>query len=94
MSAVSNPPQSIFAICLGISGKQDIINDIFINPRAHSATTCNLLCGDGHAGSVILRKIRPDPVAYKGALDWSAPSWRDLDSDCQKRRPLRNPHRG
>jgi prepilin-type N-terminal cleavage/methylation domain-containing protein len=78
LSEVGFPSQKIFAVCLAMAGKKDI-NGSFINPRAHSPDAQNLLFGDGHSGFVPWRKVRPDPEAYLGALDWSSPGWRDVE---------------
>ena len=78
MSAVSHPSQKLFNVCLAITGKQDI-HGIFIDPQAHGKIGQNLLFGDGHCAFVPWRKVRSDPQAYLGALDWSSPGWRDVE---------------
>ena len=77
-SEVSHPSLKLFGVCLAMASKKDI-NGIFINPKAHSPDGQNLFFGDGHSAFVPWRKVHPDPAAYMGALDWSAPDWRDVD---------------
>lgn len=76
--AVSHPSQKIFSVCLALTSPKEI-NGYYINPRGHGPQGANLLFGDGHSGFVLTRKVRPDPQAYLGALDWSSPGWRDLE---------------
>jgi prepilin-type N-terminal cleavage/methylation domain-containing protein/prepilin-type processing-associated H-X9-DG protein len=78
MSEVTYPSQKIFSICLAIAGKTDV-QDIFINPQAHSPFGMNMLFGDGHSGFVPWRRLRTDPNAYVHAADWSSPGWRDVE---------------
>lgn len=78
LASVTYPSQKFFGICLGMAGKQDV-NGLFINPQSHGAKKWNELFGDGHAGLINVRQIRPDPNAYQGAADWSSPGWRDVE---------------
>lgn len=78
LSSVTYPSQKFFGICLAMAGKQDV-NGLFINPQSHGVNKWNELFGDGHASLINVRQIRPEPGAYKGALDWSSPGWRDVE---------------
>lgn len=78
MSAVTFPSQKMFSVCLAIGGRKDI-NGPFVNPQTLSPVGQNLLFGDGHSGFVLQKKVRLDPEAYLGSLDWSSPGWRDVE---------------